>query len=494
MMRRLFCAAIALAITGLIAVAAEPAAAETFGAKLRRLAAAADRSNPLKNPPLLPAPAWARNQSYAAGEAVANEGNLYLCYSGGISGSAGGPTGAGYANIRDGSVVWVYDGPVVVRDPDPAAPVLSSTAATSTLTALGLTNYVNPVEQPSRFALGGGVPTARNGTQLAIPAVKAVLSGVGGNVGLNNGASNYQWSATFQTDAPRVAIGVGDGGMPAAIIIDGRRLSPGGFKGVAAASPSWLILDFASAGGREARTITIRDYGNVSFAGARVDPDSTVSPPPATDRVRVAFFGSSVEAGGNGFPVLNAGAWPQRAADLLGWSDPWNLGVGATGYIANASGKSPDYLGHVSDAVDISPDIVVIGGANNDAGNPPAAVTAAVMRFIRTLRAALPHAPVIAMGTFPASSGPSAAVLANENAVLAAVQALRDPLVFFVPVSSGAFGPVITGKGRSTAPSGKGNADFYISPDGGHPNQQGINYQAVQYAARIRSVFVDALP
>lgn len=70
---------------------------------------------------------------------------------------------------------------------------------------------------------------------------------------------------------------------------------------------------------------------------------------------------------------------------------------------------------------------------------------------------------------------------------------MQDPLVFTVPIASLASGPVNSGTGKVNAPTGTGSADFYISSDGTHPTQIGINDEAIQYAARIKAIVINAL-
>lgn len=472
-------------------------AAETFGAKLRRLAADAAIANPIKDPPLRPAPMWRPNQAYMPGEVVQNGPGLYMCYSAGTSSSSGGPSGTGYASIPDGTVVWTYRGPPIIASPDPEAPEVSTTGQESVLQALSLTRNFNPVAAPQYFTFGGGAPMpapSRTTTELVFPAVFAKSSNTGGNIGFNNGVEGYHWSASFVTDAPVVAIGTSHSAI-ATITIDGRRLFPGGITGPSGYNPIWYILDFRQAGGRKARSITLEAYGNIRFAGVRVDGASYVSPTPTADGVRVAFLGSSIEAGSRYFPTMGNLSWPVQTAKLLGWSDPWNLGLGGTGYIANQSGNSFSYNDHINDAIRIAPDIVVIGGAINDASiASPATITAAATSLLQTLRSRLPNAVLIAMGTFPGASGPSTARINSEIAVKTAVQQLQDPRIFFVPVISAPCGTLITGTGTVEAPNGTGNSDFFISSDRTHPSQLGLDYIAAQFAASIQSVVVSTLP
>lgn len=467
------------------------AAAETFGGKLRRLAAAAKISNSLINPPLTAAPVWKPSTSYAQGEVVQLGGNLYICYTAGTSAASGGPTGTGYTSINDGTAVWFYDGPSVVNAADPVAPKITS-ALVSSLGTLGLTKMFDPITNASSFSFGGGTATPAPSWaphHVAFPAVHVSTNSSFSNTGLNDASWNYYWSATFVTDAPVVAINVSYGAQPANIIVDGRKVAPGALK-----SLGWwssFVLDFKTAGGRKSRTITIEDYGNIYFGGVTVDANSKVTAPAAPDKIRVAFFGSSIESGGNAFPLYGQWGWPEQISKLLGWTDPRNLGIGGTGYINSPSDGSGNkffnYIGHVNDAINISPDIVVVGGAINDSTYPAAQITSAAVAFLQKLRTALPKVPLIVMGTF----GNSSNQLNSEIAIQKAVDQLKDPNIFFVPLISGTDGIVITGNSTVVSPNGTGNSDFYISSDGVHPTQLGIDYEAAQYAAKIRSGFIN---
>jgi hypothetical protein len=190
--------------------------------------------------------------------------------------------------------------------------------------------------------------------------------------------------------------------------------------------------------------------------------------------------------------MLGMPHWPEGASKLLGWTDPWNLGLGGTGYIANAGGKSLNYMTHIEDAISISPDIVVVGGPINDVNYPSSQLVTAAVSLLHRVRAGLPKVPLLAMGAFSADRWPSTANLNSELAVKSAVQQLNDPNIFFIPLISGQDGSVISGTSRVTSPNGTGNSDFYISSDG-HPTQLGINHLAAQYATRIRSIFVNLL-
>lgn len=57
---------------------------------------------------VLVTPAWTSTTAYAPQDYVTNGGNLYVCTTGGISASSGGPTGTSSSAVTDGTVSWVY--------------------------------------------------------------------------------------------------------------------------------------------------------------------------------------------------------------------------------------------------------------------------------------------------------------------------------------------------------------------------------------------------
>lgn len=471
--------------------------AASLGDSLRTLAAQAASSNPVTNAPLRPAPAWVAGASYQLGEVVVNGGRLYICRTSGTAGTGGGPTGTGAADIADGAVVeWEYYGTPVTTVADANAPVATAQVAVPT----GLTTHVSPwtgsAPATASYLFAGGQPI-RNpnqpGDQLSFPCVTARNPPTGGNIGLNEGHDDYHWSATFVTDAPLLAIGVSYAVTPVNIIIDGRRLFPGGWQGANGGNPSRFVLDFSTAGGRRSRTITIEDYGNISFAGVWIDPASTLTAPNIATPIRVAVFGSSIECGGNSFPLRGDLGWPAQTAKLLGWHDPRNLGLGGTGYINSQGTNALSYGQHIADGTGVSPNLVIVGGPINDTLAIPATLTSAAVTFLGNLRTALPTTPIIALGTFPAASGPGASSIAAENAIAEAVKQLGDPRIFFIPLCTAPGGSFITGTGNAGSPTGGGNSDLYISDDGTHPTQPGIDLIATHYAARIKALVVDHL-
>jgi len=53
---------------------------------------------------------WTPNTQFVIGQVISNGGNRYICTTGGLSASSGGPIGTG-AGIADNTVVWAFYNP-----------------------------------------------------------------------------------------------------------------------------------------------------------------------------------------------------------------------------------------------------------------------------------------------------------------------------------------------------------------------------------------------
>jgi hypothetical protein len=443
----------------------------TIGAKLRsdeRRAAAL--RYPAGQQPLTAIPLWKENTYYSQGNVVINQGNPYVVwnYPGGISSSGSGPSGTGPGPISDGTVTWYYDDQPVASATSQLAPVITDLKTPPA----GLSQFYSVTAQSSDFWFSGGIPSPLP----SYPSVVDILPFSDGTM-------------SFETDAPHFAI-KSYGDHPYQIVVDGRNVFAGGRKGVYG---GYINIDFSNAA-RKKRDVTLLISGNVTFEGVYVDPASTVT---ATTQVntRVCVFGDSITSGGNGFPLVSEDFWPRRVGQMLGWSDVWNLAEGGTGYI----NKSPtpgntNFLGHVGDATNNACELVLFFGGLNDGYYPDSQLHTAALKTFQEVRAGLPNAPIIVFGVYASSTGPSATVIADENAIHSAVTQFNDPLTWFVPVSTDPAGPWVYGTGFVVNPTGDGNADSCTSPDGTHPTEACIIGIIAPHIARAVSQVIQQIP
>jgi lysophospholipase L1-like esterase len=452
---------------------------ETLGAKLRRLARTAALTNPLTTTPWTVDAAWTASTAYIQGQVVANGGSLYIALNSGTSAASGGPSGASSGGvITDNTMQWSYLGGPQSTANDAQAPVV--TTATATFAPAGLANYLNPQTLPGCYRVYGGYAVNYSTNYWRLYAFNAA-SGTPFARGVSIG---------FETDAPKFAIGTSAPSSIFRIIIDGRYYSYSTIVG-ASGTPNWIVFDFGSTTQRKTRSIVV-EYANSptdppSFAGVAVSANDMVFAPAPCDDVRAIFISDSILAGSSYGPFLPGGTVPQQVGKLLGWSDPWSMSVGGSGYV-NTGGGNYNFLQRIADVGNLatitSADIVILMGSINDIGQ--SGVASAVTAALKTVRSANAKAPIVVAGLWSINNpGLSAA----EAAVQAGVAAFDDPVArtFFIPLAGASPLPVITGSWNNAADTSSTNSTMYVSGDGTHPPDIGSAYLSQWLARAIRS-------
>ena len=365
-------------------------------------------------------------------------------------------------------------------------PLASPPTVTQTTTQDGtLTKQVATISNNgvASFTFRGGLKYVFAGIYYRMASVTVTS---GGNIDATH--SNAGSAVEFWTDAPKIQLAVAGSGNDSR----GFQIEING-QPVAATSTAWgftsgyfVTLDFA--GVRAPRKIRWESASaSGAFAGVYVTQVDSVWP--AEQGIRCAAVGDSVMAQ-TGASLPNGG-FASVMGKLLGWSDVWNIGIGSTGFTASAAtGGVFGSASRVADAVAAAPDVLFMPASQNDSGATASAITTAALAAFRAYRAALPGVPIISGGLNPSATGPSAAVLANEDAVKAAFDQFADPLSFWVPVSrasdTGVAQPWIYGTGFQGTTNNTGNSDVLIGPDGAHPTQPGHTYLGRRWAQAIR--------
>jgi lysophospholipase L1-like esterase len=448
----------------------------TLGVKLRKLAAAAQINNPLINTPLGPAPAWVINTAYVQGQVVVNGGYQYVCSVAGTSAGSGGPTGQGFAPITDNTVTWLYYGfstPSAAAANQPVISVASSVPGT-------LTQNIAMNASPSPFYFTGGIPYVDGFGSYSFYSVLTTGSTKGGVAA----------AVTFMTDANEVAVKVYGGTQVVRYIIDGQYVTISGYKDGNGGNPSYNLIDFTNAGGRKTRTITFSFMaGNTTFGGISIAPTEEAWAPPAKDRLRVIWIGDSISSGGNGSPTILDTDTPRQVGQYLGWSDVWDSSQGGVGYTATNGGGFYTFGQTATNMVPgNSPDLVVFMGSVNDVGTASATQQANVLTALRNVRSAYATVPIIVLGIWPDSTGPSAGLKSTETDVQTAVATFSDANTYFIPIANDPVQAWMTGTGKNTSTTGSGNSDAYTSSDGTHPSDIGRLYEVQREVAAIRNV------
>ncbi|MGA7523413.1 MAG: GDSL-type esterase/lipase family protein [Acidobacteriaceae bacterium] len=431
---------------------------------------------------LIAPPAWQANTAYIIGNVVTNANSLYICAGAGISAASGGPTGAGAAVVADGTASWFYYGtPPTVASPAPTVSQASSVPVALTVSyPADISGTLAPQYQllgsyPGFVNWGGYLPTLQAHSEYVSDAEN--VPGV-----------------RFVTDAPQFTIqGKGGSNSGLQIMVDGQLLFSGGIQSGGIGPALFLTVDFTNAGGRKARTVSVFSLGGGQvFYGIYVDPASTVSAPPAIS-ARACVFGDSYTAGGGsgayGMPVVPLDTWSNRALrGILGFQDVWSFAVGGTGYLAGTANLGAILANSGNQANIATCTLIVVNeGVNDYVPYTPSQIQPAVTADVQELRSLVPNVPIVVTGIWGGADGPSAQMIAAEQAIQAGVEAVGDSNTYFIPIST-ATPPWMTGNGNVTAPNGTGNADVCMGPSG-HPTAIcEANYMGPRMANALRAV------
>lgn len=459
-----------------------PAQVETMGAKLRRLAAAAQTApNPFSMAPLIVPPAWTTGEAVTSGVVRSSGGSWYVAASAGVCGATA-PTIKTSGNVNsDGAVTWEYIGGALSTASDPDAPAVSVGAFTS-FTAT-YTQYVDAVNNPNLFKITGGYSYAtEDSTFVRLRTYNRIgTTSIGHFIGVE-----------FVTDAPAVVVFQQTGGTPIRIEVDGRFVSAGNTPANGTAKQG-VLVDFSGTSGRKRRTWRVYGAGSdFVFGGIRLLGYDTVYPPSATDGIRAYFIGDSTWEGTAYGPFRGGGSMARQVARLLGWSDPWSASIGGTGDLnPNAtSGPFYTYGQRIPEGITRNPDDWVIAGSINDRptnGYTLAQKTAAVAADILAIRAAS-SSPIFVLGIWPVNDSGYTAGNKNtdlEAAQIAGIAASGAANVFFVPMA-GDTPPWVVGTWNNSFNTTANNAAMYIGGDSIHPPEFGIQQAAARAAAGIR--------
>jgi lysophospholipase L1-like esterase len=457
-------------------------ALESLGMKLRRLAAAAQVSNPLMTAPLAPAPAWVANTAYIPGNVVTNGGNLYQCNVGGTAAVSGGPTGTGAALITDNTAKWYFMGVPVTTSASPVAPTISTLNSNPG----GLTSSYTYASRPDVFQIAGGHPVFTSSGHYCIGTTSSPNVGNCGN-SLLLSATHY--GISFWTDAPTFTIVTDHGAAnPYRILINNQYVNLSSVSIGNSADPEFQQIDFSTAGLRFPRLVTFEASNSTTFTGVNIGPLDSIWAPSSKDYVRAIFVGDSIVGSTNAqIPDSDVG---RQLGKLMGW-DVWPSATGGTGLTVDNGGNGYAYVNRITDVTSYSPNIVLFNASTNDGGASSSTITSAAVAYMTTLRSALPSVPIIVTGII-AAGNPSSNTT-NETAVQAAVTSLNDPRIFFVPVTT-LTTPWFTGTGNIGSPSGSGSNDVYSATNAPHLTPGGYTYLAQQLATAIRNNVLPFIP
>jgi lysophospholipase L1-like esterase len=212
------------------------------------------------------------------------------------------------------------------------------------------------------------------------------------------------------------------------------------------------------------------------FAVARPAPPEYVPPPlptgiSAPEPLSVTFLGDSYVAGTG---TDNASkSFARVAARMLGWDPVDVFALGGSGY---AGPPESNYGSRVANVIAVHPDVVVVSGSRNDAGQTVAAREAA-NQVLGTIRAALPDAYLIVVGPIWTSSDVPNDIRQLNTAIRDAANA--NNAVFLDALDPQ---PWLSG------------APGQIAEDGIHPTEVGHQVLAEAFANAVTSYAPDVAP
>jgi len=431
-------------------------------------------------------------QPYSAGTYVSNGGSLYRVRTGGLPATSGAGPLTNDANISDGTAVVDYVGPQ-------ECPIILHASAHDS----ALTKQHTPavVDANSLVRWRGGIPVVRMANDVSLaptvwtystdigPATGAMASNPANGIQRDGGWNGFEIRHEgVKCEVALTSISVGTS-MAYDIMLDGQFIAGQAFTPTNSGSQQ-ITFDFTNLP-RKSRIIAFEGRF-VGLNNIATEATGSFQKPARVDDSYVVAgicdshgygVGSILPASANFFHTL---------AHLMGWPDDSCDAIGGTGYInagasTNFVARGIPQLQRLAAYKTIH--AILIQGSQNDSAQPAAAVTAVALGFYQAIRAAGFSQPIFVVGT-PSNGGPSAAHIANENAVKAAVaaqQAAGDSLIWHIDIST-ALQPVIFGTGRQGATNGSGNSDFNIGLDATHLSNAGALHLAQYLRDRINAI------
>ena len=376
-----------------------------------------------------------------------------------------------------------------------SVPPTITTGAAPTLTAGAgsAVDYRFTAANGAALRTFGGVrtPYFTSYMQFPVATISATLSG--GNIsgqgrpGNQNGVS---FQMEFMADAATVSVALLNSPTPFRFLVQGPetggRLQYVGMAGTVVNVGGGTGFANLAFGARALRRYVVEGEQAQGFQGVTVAATEIVYATEGADLLRGFCLGDSFAEGAGASRVNDNVANVMMSA--LGLRDRRCSGLGGTGWKANLAGTRYTIGERIAvDLVPQAPDVAFIAAGINDGGQSAAADATEVTTRMRELRAALPSVPVFVFGSWPGRNAQNATTAGIENAIAAGVSAAGDPLAIFVPVLTDPSGVPVSGTGKTDAPTGTGNADLYVGPDGTHPPSAGHLYLGLRAADAVMS-------
>jgi hypothetical protein len=291
------------------------------------------------------------------------------------------------------------------------------------------------------------------------------------------GSNAQPWAIEFDTRAPDIVMRFKANSASARIWcwVDGlpvSEMAPDQTANITSGSQSWYRLRFRDATARRIRLWLT----SVSFGGLSVPTGYNVVANPLSEVRRCVWVGDSwgTESGLCKFPYTV----PFLVGRAMGWTMA-NGSIAGSGFLA---GTPYSTASRITGRNAAAPHFVILQGSINDNSFNGAAIQAAVSAYLTQLASDIPSCRVFVIGPqcVPTASAPSAALLANRDAVVAAALAASNVYGVLDPIA----GRWLRGSGTittATSSVGDGNASENVAADTLHLTSAG----AVFWSQRI---------
>jgi lysophospholipase L1-like esterase len=303
------------------------------------------------------------------------------------------------------------------------------------------------------------------------------------------------------------------------LMVDGQYATPrfistqlvGGVAGAPLTQPNTYVqFDLGSRASRKISLYARSSQGPCAIATAAQDSLS------AWDRSdEPVMFGMSDSYAGSFSPNWAGAGIFHEAALAMGIPHVDINGIGGTGYAQNNvfSNAGDTFGARIASMSQVPSDLFLTAGGINDnnwlalfpyssAEAARLGFEAAVQRYFRDLRAALPSAVLAATGPWqPDTTRYPELALHKMDTIASALAAVAGPWVLLDNLrgswvnSAGARSPAATGAwqtgtGNVANRKGDGNGDLYVSADGTHPSEAGATYLGQQIAQNLRAAIL----
>lgn len=390
---------------------------------------AAAGKNAFESAPLTALDNWTTGQTVRAGYSVNASGRWYMYTASGVTGAVA-PTHTGIGTVLDGTATALYLGaprvPVAAVDVPTVTPGVAKPAIFS--------KRHDPLTQAGKFIFSGGVAIA-DGANTGVLLSGYSTKTVGDVVVTTPGKSNNNPAFEFMTDAPVFYVNSAAFNVSASfrliVEVDGYRLKDSALMGLGGGNSIRFDLSAYPTKVRRIRIHWTQAAAAYVFEGVWTEAGYNIWSP--DHGLSAVVIGTSLTQGSGYSSFVSGLGWPDYFASLCGLKTMHNVAQGSSGLQVTGASRF-SWQERISDVTSLSPDIVFIEGPHNDVGYSGASQLAANTAFITSLRTALPNALIVCLGTNAELLSQNAGMIATETNMAAAVAALGDPMVIFVPV------------------------------------------------------------